>query len=89
MIIIPAGTTFHIDDSAESSTQIPGSLPATAEVVAGPWPCYSGCRDYSERARWEIYAMAKAARGALEDRGVVMAESYGAFMARVTRELDL
>ena len=33
--------------------------------------------------------MAKASRGALEDRGVVMTESYDAFIARVTRELDI
>jgi hypothetical protein len=37
----------------------------------------------------EVYAMAKASRGALEDRGVVMTESYDAFIARVTRELDI
>jgi hypothetical protein len=33
--------------------------------------------------------MAKASRGALEDRGVVMIETYDAFIARVTRELDI
>lgn len=73
----------------ESTTQNLGSLPATAEVVAGPWPSYSNCRHLSERDRWEVYAMAKASRGALEDRGVVMTESYDAFVARVTRELDI
>ncbi|WP_339451589.1 hypothetical protein [Pseudomonas sp. JAI120] len=73
----------------ESTTQIPGSLPATAEVVAGPWPNYSNCRHLPERDRWEIYGLAKAGRMALEDRGVVMTESYDEFIRRVTRELDI
>ena len=73
----------------ESNTRNPGDLPTTAEVVAGPWPCYSNCRHLPERDRWEVYGMAKAARGALEDRGVVMIETYDAFIARVTRELDI
>jgi len=67
----------------------PPQAPTTAEVVAGPWPCYSNCRHLPERERWEIYGLAKAGRDALEDRGVVMTESYDAFIARVTRELDL
>lgn len=71
------------------NTRNPGDLPATAEVVAGPWPNYSNCRHLPERDRWEVYAMAKASRGALEDRGVVMTESYDAFIARVARELDI
>lgn len=33
--------------------------------------------------------MAKASRGALEDRGVVMTESYDDFVRRVTRELNV
>jgi hypothetical protein len=73
----------------ESTTQNPGSLPATAEVVAGPWPNYSNCRHLPERDRWEIYGLAKAGRMALEDRGVVMTESYDDFIRRVTRELNL
>ena len=73
----------------ESTTQTMGSSPTTAEVVAGPWPNYSNCRHLPERDRWEVYGMAKAARGALEDRGVVMIETYDAFIARVTRELDI
>lgn len=73
----------------ESTTQIPGSLPSTADVVGGPWPNYSNCRHLPDRDRWEIYGMAKASRGALEDRGVVMSEAYDAFIARVTRELDI
>ena len=73
----------------ESTTQTMGSSPTTAEVVAGPWPCYSNCRHLPDRDRWEVYGMAKAARGALEDRGVVMTETYDAFIARVTRELDI
>jgi hypothetical protein len=73
----------------ESNTRNPGDLPATAEVVAGPWPNYSNCRHLPDRDRWEVYAMDKASRGALEDRGVVMTESYDAFIVRVTRELDI
>ena len=73
----------------ESTTGIPVVTIVTAEVVAGPWSNYSNCRNLPERERWEIYAMAKASRGALEDRGVVMTESYQAFIARVTRELDI
>lgn len=73
----------------ESTTQNPGSSPATAEVVAGPWPSYANCRNLPERERWEIYGTAKAARAALEDRGVVMSETYDDFVRRVTRELDL
>ena len=73
----------------ESNTRNSGDLPATAEVVAGPWPNYSNCRHLPDRDRWEVYAMAKASRGALEDRGVVMTESYDAFIARVIRELDI
>lgn len=73
----------------ESTTGIPVVTPTTTEVVAGPWPCYSSCRHLPERERWEVYAMAKASRSALEDRGVVMNESYDAFIARVTRELDI
>lgn len=69
----------------ESTTGIPVVTPTTAEVVAGPWPCYSNCRHLPERDRWEVYAMG----GALEDRGVVMTETYDAFIARVTRELNL
>ena len=61
----------------------------TAPIIAGPWPTYDRFKDMPERDRWEVYAMAKASRGALEDRGVVMTESYDAFIARVTRELDL
>lgn len=73
----------------ESTTGIPVVTATTGEVVAGPWPNYSNCRHLPDRDRWEVYAMAKASRGALEDRGVVMTESYGAFIARVTRELNL
>ena len=75
--------------SLESTTGIPVVTPTTAEVVSGPWPCYSNCRHLPERERWEIYGLAKAGRVALEDRGVVMTETYDAFIARVTRELDI
>ena len=73
----------------ESTTGIPVVSPATAEVIAGPWPNYYGCRHLSERERWEVYGLAKAGREALEDRGIVMDESYDQFIARVTRELNL
>jgi len=61
----------------------------TAPVIAGPWPNYSNCRHLPERDRWEVYGMAKAARGALEDRGVVMTESYDEFIRRVCAELEI
>ncbi|UNM18063.1 hypothetical protein K0P33_21225 [Pseudomonas sp. ArH3a] len=67
----------------------PPQKPATAEVIAGPWPCYSGCRHLPERERWEVYGLAKAGRAALEDRGIVMDEAYDDFITRVTRELGL
>lgn len=73
----------------ESTTGIPVVTPATGEVVAGPWPCYSNCRNLPERERLEIYGLAKAGRGALEDRGVVMTESYDDFIRRVTWELNV
>ena len=73
----------------ESTTGIPVVTAGTAGVVAGPWPNYSNCRHLPERDRWEVYAMAKASRVALEDRGVVMTETYDAFIARITRELNL
>ncbi len=71
------------------TTQNPGSLPATADVVGGPWPSYVGGRHLPERDRWQIYESAKATRLALEDRGVVMSESYDDFIKRVCGELDL
>ena len=70
----------------ESTTRGLGSLPATAEVVAGPWPCYSNCRHLPERDRWVLYGSAKAYRQALEDQGLVMAEGYDAF---IRRELEI
>lgn len=73
----------------ESTTGIPVVTVGVAGVVAGPWPCYSNCRHLPERERWEIYGLAKAGRAALEDRGVVMNESYDVFIARVTREMGL
>ena len=75
--------------SLESTTGIPVVTIATAEVVAGPWPCYSNCRHLPERDRWEVYGMDKAYRQALEDQGLVMAETYDAFIRRVTGEPDL
>lgn len=72
-----------------STTALTAVQSGTGEIVAGPWPNYTNCRHLPERDRWEVYAMAKASRGALEDRGVVMTESYDDFIRRVTRELDI
>ncbi|WP_223472866.1 MULTISPECIES: hypothetical protein [unclassified Pseudomonas] len=73
----------------KTTTQDMGSLSGAAEVVAGPWPNYSNCRHLPERERWEIYGLAKAGRSALEDRGVVMAETYDDFVRRVCAELEI
>jgi hypothetical protein len=64
-------------------------LRPSGSVVAGPWPNYTNCRHLPERERWEIYGLAKAGRMALEDRGIVMDESYDAFIKRVCTELAL
>lgn len=58
-------------------------------VIAGPWPSYSQFKGLPERDRWVMYGSAKALRQALEDQGLVMAETYDAFVRRVTGELDL
>lgn len=73
----------------ELTPVIPVIKPAAAEVVAGPWPNYSNCRHLPERERWEIYGLAKAGREALEERGIIMDESYDEFVLRVTRELNI
>lgn len=58
-------------------------------VIAGPWPSYSQFKGLPERDRWVMYGSAKALRQALEDQGLVMAETYDAFIRRVTGELGL
>ena len=58
-------------------------------VIAGPWPTYAAFKNMLERDRWVLYGSAKAYRQALEDQGLVMAESYDAFIRRVTGELEL
>ncbi|MBJ2263705.1 hypothetical protein [Pseudomonas sp. MF6787] len=73
----------------ELTPVIPVSEAVTAEVIAGPWPNYSNCRHLPERERWEIYGLAKAGREALEEKGIVMDESYDEFVRRVTRELNI
>ncbi|MEN5111309.1 hypothetical protein ABE521_20920 [Pseudomonas sp. TWI672] len=60
-----------------------------ATTIAGPWPSYAAFRDLPERERWTIYELAKAGRQAMENSGFVMAESYDAFVRRVTKELEL
>ncbi|TBN49163.1 hypothetical protein [Pseudomonas sp. BGI-2] len=63
--------------------------PSTACKIAGPWPTYASFRNLPERERWVLYGSAKAYRQALEDQGFVMAESYDAFIKRVTDEMEL
>lgn len=62
---------------------------AGATIINGPWPTYTQFKGLPERERWTIYELAKAGRQAMEDRGLQMAESYDAFVRRVTEELDL
>ncbi|VEF08362.1 putative phage-like protein [Pseudomonas fluorescens] len=58
-------------------------------LIAGPWPSYSQFKGLPECDRWVMYSSAKAYRQALEDQGLVMAETYDAFVRRVTGELDI
>lgn len=60
-----------------------------AAIITGPWPTYSAFRDLPQRERWALYGSAKAYREALELQGFHMAETYDAFVRRVTEELDL
>ncbi|MEA5670456.1 hypothetical protein VA602_03780 [Pseudomonas sp. MH2] len=62
---------------------------AGAAIITGPWPTYSAFRNLPERQRWTLYGSAKAYREALELQGFQMAETYDAFVRRVTEELDL
>ncbi|PYG96732.1 hypothetical protein CVV67_31565 [Arthrobacter stackebrandtii] len=62
---------------------------AGAAVINGPWPTYTQLKGLPKRERWTIYELAKAGRQAMEDSGFVMAESYDAFVRRITKELDL
>lgn len=62
---------------------------AGATIINGPWPTYSQFKSLPERERWTICELAKSGRRALEDNGFEMAESYDAFVCRVTEELDL
>lgn len=73
----------------ESTTQSPGGLPTTACTIAGPWPTYGNFRTLPERERWVLYGSAKAYRESLERQGFEMAETYDAFIRRVTEELDI
>ncbi|MBI6944368.1 hypothetical protein JET76_23885 [Pseudomonas putida] len=66
---------------------LPQRAPAT--VINGPWPTYTQFKGFPERERWTIYELAKAGRQAMEDNGFEMAETYDAFVRRVTEELDL
>lgn len=62
---------------------------AGATIINGPWPTYAQFRGLPERERWTLYELAKAGRQAMEDNGFEMAETYDAFVRRVTEELDL
>ena len=75
--------------SVESTTGIPVIKPATACTIAGPWPTYGNFRTLPERERWVLYGSAKAYRESLEHQGFEMAETYDAFIRRVTEELDI
>lgn len=61
----------------------------TAPVIVGPWPSYASFADLPERERWLMYSSAKAHRETLKQAGFVMSESYGDFVRRVTRELNV
>ncbi|AJG17310.1 hypothetical protein CMV24_02080 [Pseudomonas plecoglossicida] len=60
-----------------------------ATIINGPWPTYTQFKGLPERERWTIYELAKAGRGAMEDNGFEMTESYDAFVRRITEELEL
>lgn len=62
---------------------------AGASIITGPWPRYSTFRGLPERERWVLYGSAKDYRASLEAQGLAMAESYDAFVRRVTEELEL
>ncbi|WP_065759598.1 hypothetical protein [Pseudomonas defluvii] len=62
---------------------------AGATTIAGPWPSYAQFKSIPEHERWTIYELAKAGRLAMEDKGFQMAESYEAFVRRITEELEL
>lgn len=61
----------------------------SATIINGPWPTYTQFKGFPERERWTIYELAKSGRQAMEDNGFEMAESYDAFVCRITKELDL
>jgi len=72
-----------------SILQRPAAEPITACTIAGPWPTYGNFRTLPERERWVLYGSAKAYRESLEYQGFEMAETYDAFIRRVTEELDI
>lgn len=69
--------------------QQPVVVPTTTCTIVGPWPTYGGFRKLPERERWVLYGSAKAYRQSLECQGFEMAETYDAFIRRVTEELDI
>lgn len=69
--------------------QITTAEKGPVSVIAGPWPNYAAFKGLPDRDRWVMYSSAKALRQALEDQGLVMAESYDAFVRRVSNELEI
>lgn len=72
-----------------STLQQPVAAPTATCTIAGPWPTYGNFRTLPERERWVLYGSAKAYRESLEHQGFEMAETYDAFIRRVTEELDI
>lgn len=70
-------------------TSVATPVSTTACTIAGPWPTYGNFRSLPERERWVLYGSAKAYRESLECQGFEMAETYDAFIRRVTEELDI
>ena len=72
-----------------NTLQQPVVVPTTACTIAGPWPTYGNFRTLPERERWVLYGSAKAYPESLDRQGFWMAETYDAFIRRVTEELDI
>lgn len=57
--------------------------------MIGGEPSYRSFRHLPEQERWQWYENAKRIRQGREAAGVKMTETYDAFIARITRELEL
>lgn len=69
--------------------QNPPTAPNKVSVIACPWPSYAQFKGLPDRERWILYGSAIAYRETLEAQGLVMAESYDAFIKRVCAELEI